>query len=225
MEDQGTLQLFSAVVALQSELKSVKRDVQAHRYKYADLTQCWDAVQPLLLTHGLCIMQIGVVKDGQQILRTVLAHKGGGSISGDFLINPGENEANDAQRIGSWWTYARRYSLMGLLGLTAEDDDGLAASTSATSPGSNGGTNWDPNAKDANWKKGLVTKPQLSAINTIMCKKFDRAQCVDIVLERFGHEMRTDNGGVDLGKLTKGQASEFIDDLNSNKVVLDRAPV
>jgi hypothetical protein len=59
-------------------------------------------------------------------LTTTLRHISGESISGVYPVNPVKN---DPQSIGSALTYSRRYSLMAMLGIVADDDDDGNAAT------------------------------------------------------------------------------------------------
>lgn len=91
--------------------------------KYCDLSGALDAVRDALSTNGLAIVQSTDAGD-QLVLHTTLLHASGEWISGTYPITAVKT---DPQGIGSAVTYARRYSLMALLGIAAEDDDGEAA--------------------------------------------------------------------------------------------------
>jgi hypothetical protein len=97
------------------------------RNTYADLTAVLGVVKPALAEHGLAVTQcVSVASDGQQELQTVLHHENGEHMPlGCYSIRPMKQ---DPQSVGSAITYARRYSLMAAFGLSAEDDDGTAAS-------------------------------------------------------------------------------------------------
>jgi hypothetical protein len=65
--------------------------------------------------------------DGMTLV-TLLCHKAGGVIRTELTMKPAQNTP---QAIGSTITYARRYSLMAIAGVAADDDDGTAGSLSA----------------------------------------------------------------------------------------------
>lgn len=145
-------ELAKALAKLQSEMGAVAKEASNPYFKskYADLAHCWAAVAPLLSKNGLSISQICdeppaeapvllSVTDGEGnerqevkertavIIETILMHESGQWIAGRLKMIPVKN---DPQGIGSCITYARRYALMAITGLVAdEDDDGNAASS------------------------------------------------------------------------------------------------
>jgi hypothetical protein len=123
----------AAMVAFQSSLEPIKRDTEGQvgprKMKYADLATVMEAAKPLLSENKLCVIQTTEVKEepNKLVLKTVLLHESGQWISSEYLVVC--KDWNDPQKLGSGMTYARRYSLMPLLGMVAlgEDDDGHAA--------------------------------------------------------------------------------------------------
>lgn len=96
---------------------------------YLSLAGAIDACRDSLSANGLAIVQ--TMDDGERLrLTTTLMHSSGEWIASHYPITPVKN---DPQGIGSALTYARRYSLMAIVGLAAEDDDGEAA-TGRTAP-------------------------------------------------------------------------------------------
>ena len=94
--------------------------------RYADLTSCLEAVMDALNNNGIALMQRTYeCKDGV-MLETVFLHESGEVLEGGLLHVPATK--HDAHGYGSALTYARRYSLMATCGISAEDDDGNAAS-------------------------------------------------------------------------------------------------
>lgn len=94
--------------------------------RYADLTSCLEAVMDALNNNGIALMQRTYeCKDGV-MLETVFLHESGEMLEGGMLHVPATK--HDAHGYGSALTYARRYSLMATCGISAEDDDGNAAS-------------------------------------------------------------------------------------------------
>lgn len=145
-------ELAKALAKVQSEMGAVAKgsDNPYFKSKYADLAACWGAVAPLLTKNGLSVVQtcdepepeppvVTTVSDerGREhqevedrasvIIETILMHQSGQWIAGRLKMTPAKNTP---QGIGSCITYARRYALMAITGLVAdEDDDGNAAST------------------------------------------------------------------------------------------------
>lgn len=120
--------IVTALASAQAEFESVKKSKTnpAFKSKYAELADIFDAVKPALTKYGLAIVQAPSFADGRITVTTRLFHKSGQWLETSLSLRPA---ADDAQKIGSAITYARRYSLSSLLGIAAdEDDDGNAAS-------------------------------------------------------------------------------------------------
>ncbi len=89
--------------------------------KYADLSSLLDHCKKAMADNGLVFTSVG--------LTSRIMHTSGQWVEGDF---PVEVNGLDAQKVGSAFTYGRRYSFQGLLGINAEeDDDGAQASKPA----------------------------------------------------------------------------------------------
>jgi hypothetical protein len=123
-------ELADALAKAQAEIKHVNRENTAAKgtarsYKYADLASVLDVCREVLPKNGLSIVQ-QPVGDGQRIgVVTMLLHTSGQHLSSTVYakpIDPGP------QAIGSVITYLRRYSIMAVVGIAPDDDDGAAAS-------------------------------------------------------------------------------------------------
>ena len=122
-----------ALVAAAAELQPVSKDATnpAFRNKYATLDAIMEQVRPVLARHGLAVLQTGTAPetiDGRLVavgIETMLLHKSGEWIASSVTLPV---EKLTAQGAGSAISYGRRYGLSAILGLTAEDDDGQAAS-------------------------------------------------------------------------------------------------
>ena len=127
--EQPLDKLATALVGLQADLKPVEKSAANpfFKSKYAPLPAVMEAVQPLLAKHKLAVSQFVTHLDGQSALRTILLHESGQLIED---VQPLLLAKQDPQGQGSAITYARRYGVMAVLGLVAdEDDDGNAASS------------------------------------------------------------------------------------------------
>ena len=96
---------------------------------YADLTAVWAACRKALTDHDLAVVQRFKTEDGELILETLLIHTSGEMITSELpLMN-----VKDWHSLGSGISYARRYSLCALVGITPDgdapdaDDDGAKA--------------------------------------------------------------------------------------------------
>lgn len=92
--------------------------------KYATLEDVVDTVKAPLLAEGITIVQGVQDAEGGVGIETMLLHESGQWISSTLRL-PASKE--DAQGYGSAITYGRRYGLMAICGIPAEDDDGNAA--------------------------------------------------------------------------------------------------
>lgn len=123
--------LAPAMVKVQAEMTKVKKDASNpfFRSKYADLPACWETIGPVLSANGFSVIQVGADtgnEDGRIRQTTILLHESGEYIAGTTSMKPAKD---DPQGVGSVMTYIRRYGLMAITGLVAdEDDDGNAAS-------------------------------------------------------------------------------------------------
>ena len=128
--------LAAALAAFQAELPTVGKDAKAtippkdgksgYSYKYAGLGTVSEAVLPLLGKHGLSFSSKPTIADGRFVLAYALRHSSGEEDSGEYPL-PDPTKVS-AQGIGSAITYARRYCLLAVTGVSPdEDDDGASA--------------------------------------------------------------------------------------------------
>jgi len=121
---------FAAALAkFQAELPHVKKGQTAsvrsdkgnYSYDYADLTDITEVAMPVLAKHGLSFTARPTIADGAFILRYALKHEAGHEEGGDFPLP--DPSRSTPQQIGSWLTYARRYSLCAVTGIAPGGDD------------------------------------------------------------------------------------------------------
>jgi len=133
MEKSDTIDaLAKALATVQSQLEGAKKDSSNpfFKMKYATLASAWDACRDLLTANGLSVVQASSVIEGRSfVLDTILLHESGQWISGQLSV-PLVKE--DPQGLGSAMTYARRYSLMAIVGICPEDDDAEEATKRET---------------------------------------------------------------------------------------------
>jgi hypothetical protein len=126
--------MWADYVALQAALPKVKQDAtNPHfRSKYASLDHIQDVVFPVLAKHNFAFMAKPSTVSNHGEIPTLwygLVHASGDIIGGEM---PLLLKSNDPQGQGSALTYARRYALSAILGLsTGEDDDGNVATAQA----------------------------------------------------------------------------------------------
>ncbi len=129
--------LFTAFIAVQAELPTIPKEKVAQTekfsYSYADLATVMPAILQVLTKHELGLVQtVGQDGQGGTTLTTMLIHASGEWLSDTQTLLLTKQ---DSQGQGSAITYGRRYGVMSLLGLVAEDDDdGAAASQPQSKP-------------------------------------------------------------------------------------------
>lgn len=138
--------LFGALAKAQGDMgkliagstATIKSDKANYSYKYANLADVLDVALKALSPHALGIMQFPEVtfEDKATVVSvgSTLFHG-----SGEYMVIPPFTlrirPGATAQEIGSAITYARRYQLQSVLGLSPdEDDDGKAASQTQDKP-------------------------------------------------------------------------------------------
>jgi hypothetical protein len=126
--------LFSALCQFQSKVKSIpKTGNNPHfRSSYAELDVACNYLFPLLSASGLSVTQLAYVNGEWLMLKTVLAHVSGEKVESEW---PVVKMGAKPQEIGSATSYARRYSLFAITGLTAElEDDDAEVATNRSAP-------------------------------------------------------------------------------------------
>jgi len=122
-------ELAKALIKFQAGMQSIEPKSKNPFFKsdYADLDTLWKAIRKPLSDNGLCIIQTNESHDDGVCVVTTLLHLSGQFIKGELFMRPNKSTPQD---FGSAMTYARRYALSGMLGLSSisEDDDGNRAS-------------------------------------------------------------------------------------------------
>lgn len=111
----------------------------SYKFAYAPLDEVLRAVRPALSANGLALVQtIADGEGGKRTMTTTVLHESGEFISSTTTL-PGQ--ASTAQEFGSQITYMRRYAIVTILGVVAEEDD-------------------DGNGADGNEAQGRDRQPQ-----------------------------------------------------------------
>lgn len=138
-------QIAAALAATQAELESVPKERRAkidgkssYSYSYASLADALDIARAPLSKAGIAIIQspaldsietttqdersgeVRTMRSTVVVVTTLLAHSSGEWIRSSLTMRPTQSTP---QGIGSAITYARRYALLAILGMTTDDDD------------------------------------------------------------------------------------------------------
>lgn len=128
MSDLSLAPLAKALAAAQGELRHAEKDSANPHFKsrYASLASVLDAIRDPLSRHGLSVVQCPTRGEGGAVcVETILLHESGALLRSTLAAKPAQDTP---QGIGSTITYLRRYGLMAVVGIAADDDDGEAAS-------------------------------------------------------------------------------------------------
>lgn len=133
--EQPPPNLYTALLAAQRAMGPVKKDASnpAFRTKYATLQSVLETIDGPLNDNGLVLLQRFDVGEGVPVLITEIVHAESGDRIASAVPVVGK-DPTDPQKMGGAITYYRRYSLLALLGLAPEDDDGHAAAQPRPQP-------------------------------------------------------------------------------------------
>jgi hypothetical protein len=126
-------EIAKALNKAQSIMSGARKDkTNPHfRSSYADLASVFDAIREPFAENGLAVSQpIETLENGRMVVVTKLMHISGEILESRMLLP----NIDSPQKLGSAITYWRRYSLMSIAGVPAEDDDGNLANENAPKP-------------------------------------------------------------------------------------------
>lgn len=103
-----------------------------YSYDYADLSDIYAAVNPVLSEHKLALSYDSSLKDGWLTVTTALIHDEGGELTARAHLRVPDDRP---QTMGSLLTYGQRYGTGMVLGITTvSDDDGHMSQAAAEEP-------------------------------------------------------------------------------------------
>lgn len=122
-KSESIKELAIALSKFQGEIKNPGNTAENPYFKskYAPLNDVLNLVRPILSKNGLSVVQ-APSGDGESIVvTTTLLHESGEWIEFNPLVL--KTDKATAQGTGSAITYARRYAISAILGISSEDDD------------------------------------------------------------------------------------------------------
>jgi hypothetical protein len=176
--------LLLALQQFHLECKPVVKDSNNpfFKSKYATLDSIQEHIRPILQKCGLVVSQPTEINEvAGTFVRTTVYHVASGeSISSVF---PVVTTKATAQEYGSAVSYAKRYSLSGLLNITIqdEDDDGNAASVSVPKQNVTPEKRWLVES-DASWDKVVDAINKKTATIDDVRKKFNVSKAIEAKL-------------------------------------------
>jgi hypothetical protein len=133
IKSESIAELSKSLSALQGVVHDGIKDSKGGHGKYADLAQLLQIIRPELSKHKLSFSQHPSVEGDHIALTSLLTHESGEWIESTLMLKiPPARGANESQAVGSGITYARRYSLAAIFGISQEDDDGNYKKAKAT---------------------------------------------------------------------------------------------
>ena len=160
--------LVEALVNFHKTVPAINKTATAQYGKFADLATVLSTVTPHLIKNGLVVSQgfEPSSHDNNPVLVTQLLHVSGAQLISRLPMVIGGRGKNPLHDFGSSCSYSRRYSLLSILGLTADMDvDGDFADLAEPAP-----------AKPAAKIEGVADKDQ-------PLSKEDREQCLGLIQE------------------------------------------
>lgn len=117
METKKTM--FDSLLKIQKELKTISKNKQAFKGKYATIEKVWESIRNLIAENGFVVYNQSVMRDSKNGLLTTAKHETGESI--DSFIEYSSNE--DPQERGKEITYYRRYNINSIFNVIVEGED------------------------------------------------------------------------------------------------------
>lgn len=116
--------LFKALALAQGEMTRVAKNSKNPHFKaqYANLDDIIDMARPVLNKHGLAIIQMPVMSDGDCGVQSIITHSSGEQYDCGTLTLP-LGRGGGAQGAGSSISYARRYAFASIFAISLGDDD------------------------------------------------------------------------------------------------------
>lgn len=103
---------------VKNRVATIKSEKAQYSYKYADLSDVFGAIDPVLAENGLTIIQFPA---GNSVV-TVIGHESGESIEGNWPIKPlPRGDISNAQGFQAAVQVAKRYALTAMLGVSTEE--------------------------------------------------------------------------------------------------------
>ncbi len=180
-----------------------KRTGGHFQYRYADLAEVMGTIDPSLADCGLFLSQ-AFSPNGVTYLVTTVMHESGEKIESriELPIN-----GLSPQEVGSVITYYRRYSVLALLGLAAEDDDGKAADDAGVKHGSKALTQQLKDSVAAEHKNGgdhiaaekfVLDKSYAPFLKETPAGKCWKVTAIQTAIRNFVHDLNGQSDAVEL---------------------------
>ena len=117
------MKLIEKIAKIQQEIGVMQKDTKGYNYKYFDINQLLEKLEPICKKHKVLLTQ---PIRGNDLVTEIHDLDSEEVFSGSMSLPEGVKP----QDMGSAITYYRRYSIVSLFGIQAEDDDAKIANGS-----------------------------------------------------------------------------------------------
>jgi hypothetical protein len=131
-KSESIVELSKALVKAQIEMVNPKKNTTNGFYKssYADLSEVISVSKLPLANNGLSVIQMPSQQENWVNVETMLVHESGEYITSMLSMPLPEKSHNMSQEVGKCITYARRYALASICGISQEDEDAQGSTQS-----------------------------------------------------------------------------------------------
>lgn len=174
--------LASALAEFHKVVGPILKKSTAQYGQYADLATVLSVVTPHLSAQGLVLTQTFMPFEASTILRTSLLHSSGETLTSDLPMLPVEGRGNPLHAFGGAVTYLRRYAVLAMLNLAAEDDDGDSWDDAPKAAARNGtGTQQNPPHKRVAPTPAAIPAGEIKQLLARLQSDLDANQLGDLI--------------------------------------------
>lgn len=166
-------ELASALSKLQGKIHDVFKSKSGYGYKYSDLASVLEITRPLCAEHELSVSQLCTTDERADIVgvETILMHSSGEYLSSTmFMPITLMKGMSLAQSAGSVITYARRYALAAILGITQTDTDAAVDASGVAELAKANPVTYTPNPVSASPMITLPLTPEYLELQSLMAQ-------------------------------------------------------
>jgi hypothetical protein len=123
MSDDIT-KIAMSLVKANGEMVNGKKGKEGYNYKYMTFESLVDLVRPVLLKHGLCIMQTHQLNGSNVATHTTVLHESGQWFKStmEIPLSPSK-QLSIPQQVGVVCTFSKRYIVQSIFMIASEDDN------------------------------------------------------------------------------------------------------
>jgi len=120
--------VFRKLFEIRSELSNISKDKDGYGFRYLSLEKLLEKITPSFQKKGLFLTQTSTLEENDNIVVETLIVDVVGAEKDNYVLYRTkvpilkDGKMNDVQKYGASTTYARRYQLMEILGIAAEED-------------------------------------------------------------------------------------------------------